>query len=121
MSALVSARALALMGREVIQALAVSRATPTADEMLDAGNAERLFSALEEALGGPGHFDWIDGRQRAALNEEWARMANCLLLEEMGLAPTAPGLVLVLWFIFDSIRERDRLYEEALEALDDAD
>ena len=42
--------------------------------MLHEGNEGRLFSALELALGEIGHFDWIDGRQRAALNEEWARL-----------------------------------------------
>jgi hypothetical protein len=68
-----------------------------------------------------GFFEWIDGRQRVALDEEWARMANCLALEEMGLAPSAPGLCLALWFILDSIRARDVLGDEELEELEEED
>jgi hypothetical protein len=56
MSASVTARYLALMGRDVIKALAVSRPTPDAAWMLRQGNVGRLFSALEEALGGRGVF-----------------------------------------------------------------
>jgi hypothetical protein len=67
------------------------------------------------ALGGIGCFDWIDGRQRVALNEEWARLANCVIVEDFGLARTAPGLFLVMAFILESIKSRDLLSDEEID------
>jgi hypothetical protein len=118
MSADLTVHRLAMLGREVTSALAAGIPATDADGMLSAANRGRLFTALEEALGGVGYFDWIDGRQRVALNEEWARLGNAVLVEDLELTPTAPGLFLVMAFILESIKLRDMPgYEE----LDDAE
>jgi hypothetical protein len=61
---------------------------------------------LETAPGAAEHFDWLDERQRAALNDEWANLATCVVVDEFGLTRNRPGLRLVMAFILESMETR---------------
>jgi hypothetical protein len=78
----------------------------TATDAMREANNGRLFSTLKRILANDVNFSLLSDAEGEELNEEWARMANCISIENLRLERTSPGLCLVMAFILHSIRDR---------------
>jgi hypothetical protein len=109
---IVTAKHLAMLGLNITRALAEGKHADldiSISTVARHANEGRLLSSLESALahGDDVWLGWLTDERRAALEDEWARIANTIAIEEYGLTRRTPGLYLVLVLIFEGIKTRD--------------
>jgi hypothetical protein len=104
----VLSRHLAMIGSYVNTALASGRRDDIdVSLVLRHANKGQLFSSLETVLGQDADFGWLSEDQRAELNDEWSRIANCFVVEDFGLTYGSRGLFLVMALILEGIKMRE--------------
>jgi hypothetical protein len=104
----VTIRRLVTIAYEVNAAMASGRCDDINTEAaFRLANDERLFTVLRDRLGAGTELAAFTDAEGAELDEEWARIANCILLQDYKLDGESRGLALVMGLILEGINGRE--------------